>query len=123
DDTLLATGSKDETVMVWNTAQTETRPKIEGVSYPVFSADGKKMALWSQQENELTLWDAATGRQTGVIRGASFPIGFSADGSTCATGLYSNGPPGKLIGIRFWDITGGTNHSNVFLDEPLDEAY
>jgi WD40 repeat protein len=73
---------------------------IQAVTSVCFSPDGKTLASGSS-DNTVRLWDLATGKQTGFLKGAPAPMCFSPDGKTLASGS-----PAKAT-VKLWDVTTG----------------
>jgi WD40 repeat protein len=105
DGKLLASGSLDGTVQVWNAA---TRQPIgaplhaqTGVTSVAFSPDGKLLAS-AGIDGAVQLWNAATGRPVGAPLHASTQgvtwVAFSPDGKLLAGG-GANGT------VRLWHVS------------------
>jgi len=96
DGTLLATGSADQTVRLWELPGGRLQRTFSGhtetVSAVAFSPDGKTLASASF-DGTVRLWDAATGKSRAVLRagrGAVLTIAFSSDGKRLATGGFDS---------------------------------
>jgi WD40 repeat protein len=102
---LLATGSTDGTVILWDLAKREllTRliPLISGASIraAAFSPNGRFLVA-GYEDSTVRLWDLAANQQQAVYRGHRRPIiavAFSADGRT----IVSSSEDGT---VRLWDV-------------------
>jgi WD40 repeat protein len=115
DGQILASGSRDGTIIFWDIASGQTRDDpLEGhtgkVWSVVFSPDGATLASGSDDET-IALWDVATRQQIGKpLEGHTDgvrSVAFSPDGQTLASGSDD----GTII---FWDIVSGQTR-----DDPL----
>ncbi|KAJ5369329.1 NACHT nucleoside triphosphatase [Penicillium cataractarum] len=102
DDRLLASGSHDNTVRLWDPATGVLVQTLEGHSHSVlsatFSPDGQLLASGSQ-DNTIRLWDPATGELTQMLEDHSdsvWSVAFSPDGQLLASGSSDNT-------VRLWD--------------------
>ncbi|KAI9785620.1 MAG: hypothetical protein M1816_000367 [Peltula sp. TS41687] len=105
DGKLIASGSADQTVKLWDAATGALQQTLEGHSGGVmsvaFSADGKLIASGSA-DRTVKLWDAATGALQQTLEGHSdqvFSVAFSADGKLIASG--------SIRTVNLWDAATG----------------
>jgi eukaryotic-like serine/threonine-protein kinase len=107
DGKLIASGSYDYTVKIWNAdtgAEVMTMKKHSSlVSDVAFSADGKRLASASS-DGTIRLCDVATGSEPLILKGHEsevFSVAFSPDGKRIVSGS-------KDETIRIWDAATGT---------------
>jgi WD40 repeat protein len=118
DGTILASGSDDETIMLWDavTGKLKTTFKKTGsVHFLAFSGDGKTLAAasYSLSEGDVTLRDVATGKVLSTLEGHTHSncLAFSPDGKTLAALSYDKT-------LKLWDLATGkdnirpTGHTN-----------
>ncbi|GKZ97273.1 hypothetical protein AnigIFM59636_012026 [Aspergillus niger] len=107
DGQLLASGSYDETIKLWDAATGAFKYILEDHSGPVdsvaFSGDGQLLASGSH-DDIIKLWDAATGTLKYTLEDYSslvYSVIFSGDGQLLASGLHDKT-------IKLWDAATGT---------------
>ncbi|OCK72773.1 WD40 repeat-like protein, partial [Lepidopterella palustris CBS 459.81] len=103
DGQLVASGSVDRTVRLWDATTGEVRATLQGHSNAVesvaISADGQLVASGSQ-DGTVRLWDAATGAVRATHQGHSHAVesvAVSADGRLVASGS-SDGT------VKLWNL-------------------
>ncbi|MCP4698409.1 MAG: WD40 repeat domain-containing protein [Gammaproteobacteria bacterium] len=138
DGKMLASGSKDKTVMLWD-AETGNALKTlkshnDKVQAVAFSPDGTLLASGSE-DNTIKLWEVNTGKLTATLTGHDktfmdykgvFSVAFSPDGKTLASANWDYSvmlwemPGGKTLHLikghkkRFWGLLKGegSGHEN-----------
>ncbi len=102
---LLASGSGDNTVKLWDVAtKREVRSltgHARGIRAVAFSQDGKLLASGSV-DGSVKFWDVATGREVRSLleAGSVSAVAFSADGRSFASGNMENA-------VKIWDVQTG----------------
>jgi WD40 repeat protein len=110
DGKAVLSGSKDESIKLWNVVTGEILWTAEshkrGVNAVTFSPDGKT-ALSGGNDGKLRLWDVETGKQIGIMRGHGrdydeygngvLAVAFSPDGKTALSGSMD-------FTAKLWDV-------------------
>ena len=103
DATLLATGSWDGTVKLWDVVTERDIATLKGHTGPVssvaFSSDGSTLATGSW-DRTVKLWDVETERNIATLKehtAGITSVAFSSDGSTLAAGLWDRT-------MKLWDV-------------------
>jgi RNA polymerase sigma factor (sigma-70 family) len=103
---LLATGSADKTVRLWDVRTRKEVVALRGHAGEVlavaFAPDGR-LVVSASADKTVKLWDPATGKERASLQhpDAATCVAFSPDGKQLATG-------GKDNSLRFWDVASGT---------------
>ena len=109
DGTLLASGSRDDTVKLWDVATQERIANLhtDGVWSVSFSPDGTTLA--SGSAGTVILWDVRTGERIATLKGHTIvwrtntllapvrSVSFSPDGATLASGSVDST-------VKLWDV-------------------
>jgi WD40 repeat protein len=121
DGRLIASGSSDGRLKLWDTATFHEIRSLVGHSGWVlsvaFSPDGTRLASGST-DHTVRLWDTATGKTTQTLvglTGAARSVGFSPDGRRLATGIDG----GR---VKVWDAASGKELS-TFGSEDRDRNW
>jgi WD40 repeat protein len=112
DGTLIASGSDDNTIKIWNVATGEEEQTLEGhtntVSSVVFSNDGTLIASGSW-DMTIKIWNVATGKEEQTLEGHIEPVNsvvFSNDGTLIASGSYD-------MTIKIWNMAMGKEEQTL----------
>lgn len=106
DGKLMASGSLDETILIWNTTTCKPVDTLKGhggnIFCVTFSPDGKYLASASN-DNTVRLWEVTTGNLKRTFRGHTagvFSVAFSNDGNYLASGSVDTR-------VMLWEICNG----------------
>ena len=112
DGSTVSSWGPDETVYLWNVADSENKILLSGDTSKVrrmtFSPDGRIVA-GGTTDDKVILWDAASGERKAVLIGHTHvitSIAFSPDGTTLASGSWDET-------VRFWDVATGTHKTTL----------
>ena len=101
DGTLLASGSLDDTVKLWDVSTERQIATLPGRPplLVAFSPDGKTLAVGTW-DHTVELWDVATQERIATLGHevvVSYTVSFSPDGKTLAVGTWDNT-------VELWDV-------------------
>ena len=117
DGKLLASGSRDQTIKLWDVASGQAVRTLTGhtdkVTSVAFSPDGKLLASGSDDET-VKLWDVASGQEVRTLMGHTdfvTSVAFSPDGNLLASGSWDKT-------VMVWDV--GTGEKIYTLKTHID---
>ncbi|WP_322763155.1 pentapeptide repeat-containing protein [Frankia sp. Cr2] len=120
DGTMIASGSDDHMVRLWNTATGQQIRTLTGHTSPVwsvaFSPDGTMIASGSE-DHTVRLWDTTANQQIRILTGHSdrvWSVGFSPDGTMLTTGSGDRA-------VRLCDTT--TGHQTALMIAPTKRLW
>ncbi|WXC50995.1 hypothetical protein QX201_010700 [Fusarium graminearum] len=108
DDRLIASGSWDKTIKIWNVATGKEEQTLEGhtdwVNSVVFSSDDRLIASGSD-DNTIKIWNVATGKEEQTLEGHMSWVSsvvFSSDDRLIASRSRDKT-------IKIWNVATGIN--------------
>ncbi len=120
DNSLLASGSSDKTIKVWDIATGNLLKSLSGhsdrINSVVFSPDGKLLASGSSNKT-FKLWDFQSGKlvySSNPLEGSVGSLSFSPDAKFLASGSFER--------VRLWKVPSGESIACLFDKETLEEG-
>lgn len=109
----LITGLQEGDALVWDltTGKQERRFQVPGIIRGLaLTEDGTKLAITTNHDNDLRLFDWASGRltktfKTDCVQGDGYTVRFSPDGSKLA--VVQSKPPGWASELLLFDVASG----------------
>ena len=103
DGKMLASGSKDATIKLWDVTTGKEQATLKGhmdwVTSVAFSPNSKTLASGSR-DRTIKLWNVATGKEQASLKGHTnvvFSVAFSPDGKTLASASWDKT-------VKLWDV-------------------